>query len=256
MDYLGDYHTHTTYSHGKGSVFENAEAAVKKGFKQVAITDHGFRHMMYNVLRKEVPQMRADVTEAQKRYGIDVYLGIETNIVGSRGVIDLKEGDVEKLDIILCGYHKLIHPHSPLDGCYYLATTANWMFKSWSKKRLQKNTDMYRRIIENHDIDIITHINFEMKVDVYQVAKLCAEAGTFIELNGKRQHLTDEELTAMAETDVQFIVDSDAHRVESVGDFSIPLAQLENVKIDPSRIVNLGQLPRFRSRIKKGLYQD
>ena len=29
--YLGDYHTHTVYSHGKGSVFDNARRAKEIG---------------------------------------------------------------------------------------------------------------------------------------------------------------------------------------------------------------------------------
>ena len=38
---LFDYHTHTTFSHGKGSIEDNVKEAVKKGLKAIAITDHG-----------------------------------------------------------------------------------------------------------------------------------------------------------------------------------------------------------------------
>ena len=33
MIIYGDYHTHTTYSHGKGSIIDNAIAAKNKGLK-------------------------------------------------------------------------------------------------------------------------------------------------------------------------------------------------------------------------------
>ena len=39
---IADYHTHTVYSHGTGSVLENALIAKEKGLKEIAITDHGF----------------------------------------------------------------------------------------------------------------------------------------------------------------------------------------------------------------------
>ena len=40
MKFLGDYHTHTIYSHGLGMIEHNVIEAVKKGLKQM-ITDHG-----------------------------------------------------------------------------------------------------------------------------------------------------------------------------------------------------------------------
>ena len=45
----GDYHTHTPYSHGKNTVDENAAQAAANGLKEIAITDHGFRHVIYNL---------------------------------------------------------------------------------------------------------------------------------------------------------------------------------------------------------------
>ena len=33
MYLIGDYHTHTVFSHGKGTIRQNAEAALKKDLK-------------------------------------------------------------------------------------------------------------------------------------------------------------------------------------------------------------------------------
>ena len=52
---LFDYHTHTTFSHGKGSIEDNVKEAVKKGLKAIAITDHGPGHMTYGIKREDVP---------------------------------------------------------------------------------------------------------------------------------------------------------------------------------------------------------
>ena len=35
-----DLHTHTTYSHGKGSVEDNVREAFNKGLEYIAISDH------------------------------------------------------------------------------------------------------------------------------------------------------------------------------------------------------------------------
>ena len=44
-----DLHTHTTYSHGKGSILDNAISAKQKGVEGIAITDHGFSHPAFGM---------------------------------------------------------------------------------------------------------------------------------------------------------------------------------------------------------------
>ena len=34
MEILADYHTHTVYSHGKGSIEDNVKVAISKGIKK------------------------------------------------------------------------------------------------------------------------------------------------------------------------------------------------------------------------------
>ena len=60
MAFWGDYHTHTTYSHGKGSVADNAAVASSKGLKQLAITDHGMRHIIFGVRKRKFDSLVAD----------------------------------------------------------------------------------------------------------------------------------------------------------------------------------------------------
>ena len=51
----GDYHTHTVYSHGKGTVLENAMQAKALGLKEIAITDHGFEQLAFGIKNKKMP---------------------------------------------------------------------------------------------------------------------------------------------------------------------------------------------------------
>ena len=88
-----DLHTHTTYSHGKGSIFENAASAKEKGLKGIAITDHGFSHPAFGMRRKYLDKMRAECAAASEQYGVDVLLGIESNLRGEEGTIDVKPSD-------------------------------------------------------------------------------------------------------------------------------------------------------------------
>lgn len=78
MSFWGDYHTHTIYSHGKGTIEENVVRALKSGLKEIAITDHGFRHMTYNVRRMDWKTMRQETEFLKTKYpSINIYLGLK-----------------------------------------------------------------------------------------------------------------------------------------------------------------------------------
>lgn len=101
-----DYHSHTTYSHGKGSVRDNARVANEKGLDHLAITDHAVRHPFIGVSRKQYAAIRADIDEVQKSFpDLKLLMGVEANILGEAGEIDVTDGDIEELDILIAGYH-------------------------------------------------------------------------------------------------------------------------------------------------------
>ena len=103
-----DYHTHTIFSHGKGTILQNAEQAEQKGLFEIAITDHGFSHPAFRISKSKLPKMRKLCQEAEKSTGVKVLLGIESNILGISGKTDLKQKDYDKFDIFLAGIHKFI----------------------------------------------------------------------------------------------------------------------------------------------------
>ena len=72
MQLTADYHTHTPYSHGKGTVLENAMRAKELGLKEIGITDHGFSHIVFGVRRKQVAALVRDCREAEAATGIRV----------------------------------------------------------------------------------------------------------------------------------------------------------------------------------------
>ncbi|NLC17376.1 MAG: PHP domain-containing protein [Clostridiales bacterium] len=251
MKFLGDYHTHTIYSHGLGMIEHNVIEAVKKGLKQIAITDHGFRHVVFNVRRFDFKYMRQDIDRIKDKYDIDIFLGLETNLQSNEGHIDLRPQDIDKLDIILCGYHKLIYPSSlRAFFSFYLPNKLPRHKKSDLRKG--RNTEAYLKAINRYPIDIIAHPKYGIEMDVVELAKECKRLGVYIELNGKRISMTEEEVLAAAETGVGFIVNSDAHSPEKVGDFTVQKQWIKKLNLNPDQIVNLGKIPTFRSRKLKG----
>lgn len=253
MILYGDYHTHTVYSHGKGTVSDNAKAAAEKGLQQIAITDHGLGHIAFGLRKSKLPRLSKDIEEAEKKYGIRIYTGIESNIIGLDGQIDIPPDFMDKFDIILCGYHKIVWPKSIRDFfCFFLPNYFLDTFKlKSSTKRVELNTTAIINNIKRFPVDVLTHINYGLKVDCRKIAEVCAEYGTFIEINGKRISYSDSEMRDMMDTNVRFIACSDAHSPGRIGDIAICLELIERLKIPRERIVNFDKEPDWRSRREK-----
>lgn len=248
MAFWGDYHTHTKYSHGKGTVLDNAEAAARKGIKQIAITDHGLSHWLFGIKRKELPALRRDCEEAIDKTGVCVLVGIENNINSFDGTFDLTDDDLDKLDIIQGGYHKAARaPDQKQEWTYQIRNMIRSTMKSSPRSLIVKNTDSYLKLLDNYEVDFLGHLNRDIRVDALTVARYAKEKGTYIEINSKRNCLTDIELEKMAEDGVQFVCNSDAHSPERVGDMSAALAIVDRIGIPYTLIANWERFPSFRS---------
>ena len=255
MILTGDYHTHTPYSHGKNTVLENAERAKSVGLKEIGIADHGFSHIMYGLRRKEVASYRKECAEAEEKTGVKVLGGLEANIRSLDGLSDLTEKDYENFDLYLCGHHVYVFYDTPFTRWTF--GYGNWMQKQKrTDKRVARNTRAYINVIKNNPLDAITHLNYLCVSDAVEVAKCAADYGTYIELNSKKAHLTDEELAdIVAKTSARFIVNSDAHAAVRVGDTALVDEQLKRIGFPMDRIDNIdGRFPTFRfAEFKKRL---
>ncbi len=250
MILTADYHTHTPYSHGKNTVEENATRAKELGLKAIGIADHGYSHLAFGLSRRKTLDYRKECEAASNELKIDVLVGIESNIRGLSGQTDLTERDYENFDIFLCGKHVMVKYSSFPDYWRYglgnLATEKSR--KIPSEKLVKANTEGYINAVKKNPVDILTHLNFRCPANALEVAKCCADYGTYIELNSKKIHLTDEELTEIvAKTSARFVVNSDAHSASRIADKAIVEEQLERIGFPLDRIDNIeGRLPSFR----------
>ena len=83
----GDYHVHTTYSDGSGSVEECVKRAVELGLPEIGIADHlsGIRHTEWDAAAipfERLDEYVADVLAAAARHSdVKVLLGVEADYV-------------------------------------------------------------------------------------------------------------------------------------------------------------------------------
>ena len=198
--------------------------------------------------RKDVPIFMSECKAAEEQFGIRVLRGMEANIGGVLGRADLTEKDYENFDVYLCGNHVWIKYDKFAD--YPLYCWSNVMLhkflKCSPKWLVKRNTQAYINTIKRNPIDAVTHVSY-----------ICpADHGTYIELNSKKTHLTDEQIMDMViKTDVRFIVNSDAHSADRVGDTKRVEEQLSRLDFPMDRIDNIdGRFPNFRfTEFKKHL---
>lgn len=246
MKAFADYHTHTRYSHGKGSIEDNVKAALNQNLAEVAITDHGpasYNFKKFGVKSPEVLlDIKAEVHRLQKKYPeIRILAGVEANVIGSDGTLDVSEEILQKLDKVLVGLHLMVIPKSFMDGKRLIYD--NLVSYKLSKNKRQEirshNTKALIRAVNRYQIDIITHPGYRLDIDTMELAKACQKVGTALEINVNHGYLSFDFIKIAAKEGVQFVISSDAHRPEDVGRLSkgvdlvqkmgLPLEQVQNL---------------------------
>jgi len=230
MKLTADYHTHTVFSHGKGTVTDNVEAAIDRGLSAVGIADHSIAHYAYGVRARRVAAYLQAIGDAKRRYAdtIDVKAGIELNITGMDGSVDMPTGD---FDIVILGYHKAV--------LYKNVKTAWRLYTGYTRiGRPDEITQAYMCAIQKHNIDIVAHPGYGVPVDYRLLGQACADYGTRFEINEKHTELTADALQAVEGTGARFVISSDAHSPQNVGAVPRAIALAHKAGIGADRIDN------------------
>lgn len=210
---LADYHTHTRYSHGVGTVEDNVKAAIGRNLQRIAISEHNAGHVFYGVRGGAWKSLRAEIDRMNRVYGnqIEVLMGVEANLIGF-GKTDLP-ADTSMFDCILLGYHKGVLPR---DGCSWRwfvgAVTGN------SERYARTNAQALCAAIEKHrGLMAVSHPGAYVPMDISYLAQAATAYSVALELNENHQSMTIDQIQCAASMGVRFLANSDAHRPEDVG---------------------------------------
>jgi putative hydrolase len=241
MKFYGDLHTHTVNSDGNDTIADNVAAAKAAGLQQVAITDHGHGKISRKRLdKKKYPLVKAQIKQAEKEHNIDVLFGVEANIVGINGELDIRNNERGNFDIFLCGIHRGVKPYNIKSLFTFFLPNYFWALLHWFPKgRIKKNTEVVINAIEKNNIDILAHPGRYFKVNVLDVAKTCCERGTVMELNAKKISFRPIDFERMTAMGVKFTIGSDAHWAKNVGKFDRVTEFLKLCDYDESVFLNL-----------------
>lgn len=244
MKIYGDYHTHSKYSkfgHGRNTISQMVVAAENVGLREIAITDHAPGHL-FGILKKNIIQTRKEIDEINKTSKVKVLLGLECNLLSFEGDNDFPEELADLIDVKIIGFHQA--GFGKLTD--YLKFTLKNIFSN-RKKYIEKNTQAYINAITKHQFHIISHPQEYIKLDILKLAKVCESTGTLLEINNRHYRYTAEEINLLVnQTNVKFIINSDAHSAGRIADVKFALEMVEKHKIPKERIVNLEKTPIFK----------
>lgn len=218
MQFSGDYHMHTTYSDGRGSVWEMVAAAELCGLKEVGLADHGPANIGTGVAGGgDFLRIKEELAALKDCCGLRLYAGAEANITGPEGTLDLSNEVIAQLDLLLAGLHPYVWPRGFKGAGWLLKNQLSGTFPRLRRRVINCNTKALVGAIHSYDIWAITHPGLKMEIDIPEVARACVARNTAWEINTGHKHPSYQEVREAARCGVDFVVNSDAHFPETVG---------------------------------------
>ena len=228
-----DTHIHTVAStHAYSTVLEIAAEAASKGLKAAAITDHtpastdGPHVWHFHNLHKALPR---------KICGVNIIFGAESSIISYEGEIDFPHNECAALDWIIASIHR----------------------DRLAQSNSAAITEMYLRLAENNDIDVIGHCASPMYMfDYVKCLKKFKEYDRLVEINEstilwKNARENYREIIAVCKKyEIPVVVNTDAHFCKIVGDVTESEKLLDELDFPKELIIN-SDWDRLKERIER-----
>ncbi|MBO8168442.1 MAG: PHP domain-containing protein [Thermoanaerobacteraceae bacterium] len=244
MQFAADLHMHTKYSDGRGTIEEMMQAAIARKLEKIAITDHGPKNIGVGIKSPEqLLDIKKEAEQVSRGQNIKVLVGVEADILGVNGEIDIPETIYRQLDLLLVGLHPYVFPGTITDGLTFVLPNQLYKLSEPVRRRvIEINTKAVIAVLRKHPVDILTHPGLNMPIDYEQVARACAETNTLYEINTghKNQHFQPLSIIEkVSRQGVRFVVNSDAHYPDTVGELQSGWELLQAAGVAPERVVNI-----------------
>ena len=224
-DLHGDVHMHTSETDGTCTIREMAEAALARGRRYIAITDHSKNLAMTGGMddaRALAHAARVREVDQQMEGRIRVLTGIECDILAD-GQMDLADETLAQLDIVVASVHsKFDQPREVM-------------------------TERICRALENPYVRILAHPTGRKllrrdpyQVDLDQVFRRAAELGVAVEHNAApaRTDLSDTHMRQAKSLGCRIVINTDAHATEEMDHMRFGIVQLRRAWLTPKDVLN------------------
>jgi DNA polymerase (family 10) len=224
-DRRAELHTHSTWSDGKLSIKEMAQAARQRGLKVLAITDHSAGLGITRGLSAgRFAAQRDDLDAVQRELGDSLRLLQGTEVeIRADGTLDYPDEVLEKLDVVIASLHVSL------------------------RQPRQQVTGRLLNAIRNPHVDIIGHPTGRMipdregaDLDMDAVLAAAAESGVALEINAypDRLDLDDVYSRRAAEMGTPLSVNTDAHSEPDLDLAFFGVSVARRAWIGPDQVIN------------------
>ena len=227
-DILGELHGHSTWSDGKNTIAEMAEAARRRGYRYWSVCDHSVGlGITGGVDAERLNQQAVEIQQLNARWraeGVDFRLlhGIEVEVLAD-GALGLPDEVLAQLDVVVASIH--------------------------SSLRQDRETITARclQAVRNPHVDILGHPTGRLlgrrppsALDVEQVLRACAEAGTVVEINAhpSRLDLNDVYARRAVELGCKLAINTDAHSPADMDMMPYGVAVARRAWLTPDDVIN------------------
>lgn len=234
-DIRADLHMHTTWSDGGYSIREMVEAARKKGYSHIVITDHSQYLKVANGLTRE--RLREQISEIRalndEYEDIEIFCGTEMDILPD-ATLDFDDELLQELDFVIAAIHSSFN---------------------------QSQEDIMERLhtaMKNPYVNMIAHPTGRIigkrdgyNPDVSQLIKWAKEYGKILELNANpyRLDLKTAYLIEAQELGVPIAINTDTHGIDQLDFMEIGVNYAKKAWINKDNVVNTWSLEKFITEV-------
>jgi DNA polymerase (family X) len=235
-DLQGDVHMHTVETDGKNTIEEMAEAAMARGYKYMAITDHSKNLAFANGLddKRAVAHIEKIREVNAKIEGIKIFAGIEVDILAD-GDLDLSDDVLAQMDLVIASVHSVFNQES------------------------DKMTERLLKAIENPNTSILGHPTgrIQLRRDAYQfnmdaILTAAARHKVAMELNSypDRLDLNDVHLRQARQRGVKIVINTDAHHTSHLEKIRYGVLQARRAWLTKEDVLNTLPAKQFAGAMK------